>query len=146
MMPRRIRYQGAIIQGGQILLIQHREHASGRVYWLLPGGGREEGESEEECVIREMHEETGLEVKVERLLFDEPRPSGETIKRTYLCSILSGKPKPGYEPEKYAAEFYSIAAVGWFDLSQKDSWGELVRSDPFTYPQLKRLQKILGYD
>lgn len=44
-MIRDIRYQAAIIHNRQILLIQHREHASGRSYWLLPGGGREAKET-----------------------------------------------------------------------------------------------------
>jgi len=144
----RIRYQGAIVRGNQVLLIQHREHASGRAYWLLPGGGQEEGESAEECVVREMREETGLEVRVERLLYEAPEPSIGANKRyqTYLCSIISGTPKPGYEPEPYADQKYSIADVGWFDLNQEDSWGELVCSDPITYPQLKRLRRLLGFD
>jgi 8-oxo-dGTP pyrophosphatase MutT (NUDIX family) len=48
MMIRDIRYQAAIIHNRQILLIQHREHASGRSYWLLPGGGREADETPEQ--------------------------------------------------------------------------------------------------
>ena len=70
-MERLIRYQGAIIQDDQLLLIKHHELASGREYWILPGGGREPGESEEDCVIREMMEETGLTVAVERLLMED---------------------------------------------------------------------------
>src|SRR6185369_10431159 len=69
-MARIVRYQGAIVQDHQLLLIQHREHASGRGYWVIPGGGQEGAESEEACVRREMLEETGLEVAVERLLFE----------------------------------------------------------------------------
>jgi ADP-ribose pyrophosphatase YjhB (NUDIX family) len=146
-MSRKVRYQGAILQGSQLLLIQHREHTSGRFYWVLPGGGQETGESEEECVHREMQEETGLEVKVERLLIDEPETPGGAYQRhhTYLCTIISGTPKPGYEPEEEAAAKYQIAQVGWFDLCDEAGWGEIVRSDPFTYPQLKNLQRILGF-
>src|SRR5512139_3611425 len=116
-MAPRIRCQGAIVKGSQVLLIQHREHASGRSYWLLPGGGQEDGESAEEGVVRDMREETGLEVKVERLLLDDPvvEGDGKVYNRyvTYLCRILSGEPKPGYEPETEASEFYSITKVGW---------------------------------
>jgi hypothetical protein len=39
-MPRIVRCQGAIVHAHQLLLIQHREHASGNAYWLLPGGRR----------------------------------------------------------------------------------------------------------
>ena len=63
-MKKTIRYQGAILRDAHILLVLHREHMGGRSYWLLPGGGREDCETEVECVIREMKEETGLDVKV----------------------------------------------------------------------------------
>lgn len=76
-MPRHTRYQGFILQDDHVLLIRHEQHATGRGYWVIPGGGREEGETEEECVVREMLEETNLHVRVERLLFDEPgHPDG----------------------------------------------------------------------
>ena len=50
------RYQGAIIKDHHILLIKQTEHASGRSYWLIPGGGIEPGETEEVCVQREVLE------------------------------------------------------------------------------------------
>jgi ADP-ribose pyrophosphatase YjhB (NUDIX family) len=149
-MPPRIRCQGAIVRDSQVLLIQHREHASGRSYWLLPGGGKEDGESAEEGVVREMREETGLEVKVERLLFVDPGFEGkENVYNqylTYLCRILSGEPKPGYEPEVEASELYGIAKVGWFDLRDEAGWGEEVLGDQITYPLMKRIQKSLLID
>ena len=145
---RKIRYQGAVVQGSRVLLIQHREHASGSSYWLLPGGGREEGESEEACVVRELSEETGLQVKVERLLCDEPEPQGGYYQRhrTFLCTILSGTLQPGVEPEADAAARYSIAEAAWFDLRDEDGWGEGIRADRFTYPQLKQMKKIFGFE
>jgi 8-oxo-dGTP pyrophosphatase MutT (NUDIX family) len=140
-----IRYQGAILRGEQILLIEHTEVEGGRSYWLLPGGGREEGESEEHCVIREMKEETGLDVEVERLLLDEPAVPGSASRhKTYLCRILYGEPQPGYEPEPWVADLYRISAVGWFDLYDESNWGEKVISDRFTFPTLKQIQAVLG--
>ena len=75
---RSTRYQGAIIRDHQILLIKQTEHASGRSYWLLPGGGIEPDETEERCVQREVLEETGLHVLVQDLLLDEPASPGGT--------------------------------------------------------------------
>ena len=80
-MRRVIRYQGAIVRNDHILLIQHTEHASGRSYWLIPGGGIEADETEEACVQREMHEETCLEVQVQRLLLDELAQPGGVYQR-----------------------------------------------------------------
>ena len=147
-MQRDIRYQGVVIRQDHILLIQHCEHHSGRNYWVLPGGGREEGESEEACLRREMQEETGLEVRVERLLLDEPAPQGDTYNRhrIYLCTPVSGQARPGYEPEHLVDGRYSIGAVGWFDLRDAACWGREVNDDPITYPALKRIQAILGYN
>lgn len=146
-MSRSTRYQGAIIRDHHILLILHRSHADGRSYWLLPGGGREDGESEEQCVIREMNEETGLDVKVERLLMDEPALPGMYKNfKTYLCTVLSGEPQPGYEPEPEAAASYAIAGVRWLDLRDEAGWEEMITSDPYTYPDLKKIQQIMGFN
>ena len=141
----RIRCQGAILRDHHILLIQHREHVTGRSYWLLPGGGQEAGEDEIQCVRREMQEETGLEVQVERLLMESLGPSGRTERRTYLCRIVSGEPQPGYEPEPEASANYGIMAVQWVDLRDEAAWGEEIRLDRYTYQELKRLQMVLGY-
>lgn len=57
-MSRITRFQGAIIRNDHILLVRHHEYAGGHDYWVIPGGGREEGETEQECVKREIKEET----------------------------------------------------------------------------------------
>jgi 8-oxo-dGTP diphosphatase len=146
-MKRDIRYQGAIIHEHHILLIRHQEHEGGRSYWVFPGGGIEAGESEEDCVCREMREETILEVRVERLLLDEPCPGDDTYqkRRTYLCSVLSGTAAPGYEPEAEVAEEYGIVEVGWFDLRDDRNWPELLTSDAVSFPQLRKVRQLLGY-
>lgn len=144
---RHTRYQGAIIQNHRILLIRHREHAFGRSYWVIPGGGRQEGESELECIVREMGEETNLKVRVEKLLLDEPAPSYDVYERmkTYLCRPISGEASPGVEPELEAAEVYSIVAAEWFDLRSIASWDPAVLQDHITYPLMQRIQQRLGY-
>lgn len=144
---RTIRYQGAILrQDGCILLIQQHEYASGRTFWLIPGGGRELGESEEDCVRREMREETNLDVAVERLLLDEPRIPGGTYERskTYICRPLGGVAQPGYEPEPEFAALGAFTAVGWWDLHNEDTWDTLIREDPITSGLLRRIRAALG--
>ena len=146
-MAREIRYQGAIIKDDHILLIRHREHDTGRSYWILPGGGIEPGETDEQCVCREMLEETHLTVAVERLLIGEliENPKVYTYKRTYLCSIISGEAKPGYEPEEEVQAEYGIVEVKWFDLRAPHDWDDLVKTDEITHPQLLKLREALGY-
>jgi 8-oxo-dGTP pyrophosphatase MutT (NUDIX family) len=144
-MSRVIRYQGAILHNHQLLLIKHREHASGHSYWVIPGGGIEVGEAEEACVQREMHEETHLEVEVGRLLLDEPAAPGGVYQRrkTYLCRPINGEAQPGYEPEP--DQQYAIVRVGWFDLRNATTWDSQVYDDSITYSLLQRLQEVLGY-
>ena len=144
MARRDIRYQGAIVRDEKILLIYYVP-VDGEGFWMLPGGGRED-ESEEECVVREMREETHLEVRVERLLIDLPSDDPDDIyqrRKTYLCSAAAGEPAPGFEPEaEYMGE---IAKVAWFDLRDELSWESKVLADEITYPQLTLVRQRLGY-
>jgi len=145
-MTRTTRYQGAIMHGRRILLIRHREHASGRAYWLLPGGGRVDGETEEQCVQREMREETHLDVAVERLLLDEATlPDAKIYLRhkTYLCRPLAGEARPGVEPEPGAAASYAITDVAWVDIDDEETWGRPVLDNPITAPLLRRIRLSL---
>ena len=148
--PRTTRYQAAILRGHQILLIKHRHHADGRTYWLLPGGGIEAGETEIECISREVREETNLEVTVESLLLDELAPHEEKGLyqrfKTYLCRPMTGQAAPGYEPELEAAALYAIVEVGWFNLQDETTWNELILNDPITSSGLRRIRKALSVD
>ena len=118
-MNRTIRYQGAIIQDDCVLLIRFRDPLSDRTFWLIPGGGLEPDETEEECVRREMREETNLQVRVERLLLEGEDPAGVYPRlKTYLCRAESGTPSPGYEPGPLIPEGYGIIETGWFPIGQ----------------------------
>jgi 8-oxo-dGTP pyrophosphatase MutT (NUDIX family) len=145
--PRTTRYQAAILRGADILLIKHREHLDGRAYWVLPGGGMEAGETEIECVRREVREETNLEVRIEDLLLDEPPmfDNGGVYQRfkTYLCYPVNSVPSPGYEPELEASAIYAIVEVGWFSLVDETTWNDLIANDPITAPALRRIRTAL---
>jgi 8-oxo-dGTP pyrophosphatase MutT (NUDIX family) len=146
LMPRTTRYQAAILRKEHILLIQQRDHADGRTYWLLPGGGMEDGETEIQCVQREVREETHLEITVERLLLDERRPMGEVGYqrfKTYLCRPHAGEARPGIEPEPEAAAAYAINDVGWYNIFDEATWDALILDDAITFPLLRRVQAAL---
>jgi 8-oxo-dGTP pyrophosphatase MutT (NUDIX family) len=144
---RSTRYQGAIIQDHHVLLLKQMERASGRSYWQIPGGGIELDETEEQCVQREMLEETGLSVQVHSLLLDEPSTPGAVYQRwkTYRCSILAGEARPGSEPEAEYADAYSFTEVRWFDLRHPATWNAQLGATPFVYSFLQRIQGALGY-
>jgi ADP-ribose pyrophosphatase YjhB (NUDIX family) len=85
---------GAIIidSGGRLLLIR-RGHEPGRGLWSVPGGRIEPGESDEQAVIREIREETGLSVRVGRLVGSvrRPAPGGAVFEiRDYAATVTDG--------------------------------------------------------
>jgi 8-oxo-dGTP diphosphatase len=57
-----------IIKDGSVLVTQRSESMPHPLKWEFPGGKVKEGESVEECIKREIREELGLTVSVERLL------------------------------------------------------------------------------
>jgi len=59
---------GAVVVRDDCLLVIRRGHGPGAGEWSVPGGRVEAGETLHEAVVREMWEETGLEVVVERFL------------------------------------------------------------------------------
>ena len=63
----KVRATGVYIEDGKLLLIKQLVNAD-RGY-SLPGGTLEENETLEHCLIRELQEETGLEVRIKRLLY-----------------------------------------------------------------------------
>jgi 8-oxo-dGTP diphosphatase len=90
---------GAIIRDphGRLLLIR-RGREPGLGLWSLPGGRVEHGETPAEAAVREVREETGLEVEPGPLIgsVDRPGPAGTTYRiDDYACTVISGDLTPG---------------------------------------------------
>ena len=128
-----------MIRDGAILLLCCA-FRNGPTVWILPGGGRDEDEDEELCVVREVQEETGLSVRVERLLFDQPaEPQDGTYVRwrTYLCAVVGGQASPG-GGEGDSAELIDLT---WLPIIDDElSWPAAIRADPFLFPQLQAIR------
>ena len=100
---------GVVIDQGRTLLIRRgSEPLLGE--WSIPGGTLELGESLQQGVVRELLEETGIEVRVLELIevfdriFPEDGATGTAVKRKprfhfviadYLCERLGGEPRAG---------------------------------------------------
>jgi ADP-ribose pyrophosphatase YjhB (NUDIX family) len=103
---------GAVIQraDGAILLVQRgRQPEQG--HWGLPGGKVDFMEKVEDAVVREVLEETGLEVTVERLLcvvdHFEPALGQHWVAPVYLARVPAPVQATLREPE-------AILALDWF--------------------------------
>jgi 8-oxo-dGTP diphosphatase len=60
----RVAAYAVIIRDGQILLSRLAPHVSREGLWTLPGGGLDHGEDPRDAVVREVHEETGLTLRI----------------------------------------------------------------------------------
>ncbi len=101
-----------IAKDGKVLLCK-RATGPCKGKWDLPGGFLEEGESAEEGLRREMREELGVEIKIEKLIgvigpthyrFDGQDNYNMDI---YYLAEPIGEPKPVSNSE--------VAEIAWFD-------------------------------
>ena len=108
-------------------------------FWGLPGGVLDLGESLPEAVVREVGEETGLEVEPVRLVgvysspdFDVLYPNGDQVQQVtacFECRLLGGQQRP---------DGTETLELGWFALDEPPPtapWYEamvadLARGDP----------------
>ena len=88
----------ALIFDDRRVLLAHRRDID---WWNLPGGGMEIGETVEEAVCREVKEETGLEVLVERLVGVYSKPQKQEVVLTFRCQIIGGVLQPTEESRAY---------------------------------------------
>lgn len=111
-----------VIDQDEVLLI-HR-FKNGAEYYAVPGGGIEPGENEERAAVREMREETGLDVtlgeKIGMIDLDGER------QHIYVARSFQGEPKLGgpelerQSPENiYKLEWIAIEDVREIDMREE---------------------------
>jgi 8-oxo-dGTP diphosphatase len=78
---------------GDIVLIK-RGHEPFAGQWAIPGGFVEYGETVEEAAVREANEETGLDIRLEKLVgvYSDPGrdPRGHTVSVVFLATPTGG--------------------------------------------------------
>lgn len=119
----------------EVLLTERRDVP----VWVLPGGGIEPGESPEAAVTREILEETGLTVKVARLVGDYT-PINRLARRTHLyeCTVISGC--LSLSEETKGAAFFSLNALPPLIPPPYQEWiqDSVIVADPIC----KRLESV----
>lgn len=112
-MQPKVRATAVLVEDGNLLLVEQRVTQSLKRTWSLPGGTLEFGESLEMCFIREVQEETGLHVAVERLLYVCDRITDEQhiVHITFAVKRIGGCLRAGSEPEPGANPIHSVRMV-----------------------------------
>ena len=85
-----------IFRDGKILVAQRHASAHLGGLWEFPGGKCEPGETFEQCLVREIQEELGMEVEVGRLFEEISHTYAEKAVhlKFFICKFISGIPQP----------------------------------------------------
>ena len=112
-----------VLRGREVLLIKRgKEPLRGR--WLVPGGTVELGETLQEAVVREVREETGLDVVPREvvLVFDRIDRDGAGVRYhyvivDYVCDVVGGFLCAGSDADE--AVFVSPEHLAEYDVPQQ---------------------------
>ena len=115
---------GAVILDRDKILLEKRKNEPSKGKWSVPGGLVELGESVEQAVIREVKEETGLEVYEPRLVdvvnYVSLGEKGAVVYHyvivDYLVTVKSGKPKASSDAA--ALKWVPFSEVEEYDLTE----------------------------
>ena len=107
----------AILNDDKILMVCH--NTPSRTYWTLPGGGWQAGETLEQTAVREVKEETGLDVEVVQLLLEEDYEFGKSY--CYLAKLIGETIEPtlAYLPAEESTFGTMLHSVAWHLLKDK---------------------------
>ena len=119
-----------LLRDGRVLAARRPPHKSQGGLWELPGGKVEQGESDQQALVRELQEELGVQVVVDGPLAENrhPYPGGEVHLVALRCRLLSGAPHP-----------HEHTALRWLDAASL----RLLRWAPADLPLLDAVEPLL---
>lgn len=91
-----------VIQFDDDTILMVRQQHPEREIWLLPGGGIEEGETSRMAAVREVKEETSLDISVDRMLWHVEQLKNDGQQRYvnfFLAHVTGGELILGEDPE-----------------------------------------------
>lgn len=134
-----IGFQAVIKDGDRVLLTKREDYE----VWCLPGGGPDAHESFSEALIRETKEETGLDVRIKRLIGVYSRPTWNCYNLAYEVEVVGGEilrelPREVLEIDwfdyrelpNHTIDFYERMIKDAFEFTEPVSW-KLVTPNPF---------------
>jgi len=116
----RVSVKAVVVQDGRLLVI--RKDRGGGPFYVLPGGGQHRGEPLDRALVREAEEETGLELRLGKLLFvrdyiaahhefADDTPNLHAVQLMFECQVVGGTEGTGRRPDT------AQVGVTWLDLA-----------------------------
>ena len=122
----------AVVRDGRVLACRRTAPPAAAGRWEFPGGKVEPGESPEAALVREVHEELGVEATVTAWL-DGTAAIGDTHELRVAVVAIIGDPAP--------VEHDEVRWLGAFELGEVD-WLEPDR--PFLAELVEHLSALTG--
>lgn len=115
---------GIILKDGQVLLVKRTKQDIGKdgqiLNWGFPGGKIEPGESKEAAVVREIYEETGYTVSIERFLSERTHPDHPVHVSYFQCALTSNTPHSVTDQGTGEIQWVAASSVQSFMTSPLD--------------------------
>lgn len=124
----RLRVAAIVLRGDALLLVKHVK--AGEAYWMLPGGGVRFGETLRQALIRELREETGLDIEAGKLVLVNdsipPDKRRHMVNLYFTAKICGGDLRLGSDPRVAEVAFMPVDKLPSVTLLP-DFAGELQR-------------------
>lgn len=110
----KVRVAVALFKDGKVLLIKDSRFEEPMYY--LPGGALEHGETFSQACIRELKEETNLDIEVKDLLYlrDFIKDGKHVVDTFFLGEIKSGEMTNKFDPDRGIKDFDLV----WADIKE----------------------------
>ena len=118
-----VRVTGILIENNEILLVKQK--INDKRNWSLPGGRLERGENLGQGLLREMKEETGLDVEIIRMLYlcDVKASQNTILHITFLVRKIGGEimlPSNEFDENKiFDVKFVPVSELTGYGFSEK---------------------------
>ena len=105
----------AIVRDGCVLAARRRRPARTAGRWEFPGGKVEPGETAEGSLVREIDEELGVRVRVDRWLAGEQPVGSRYVLRVAVARLVAGEPCPTEHDELRWLGPGELGDVDWLE-------------------------------